>query len=279
MRLLSNMLVIAAVVACIVALPTAGALDAEESEENITVTQNSTKEESNSTSLKIPPMKLDEDVACSACDHVVNRIYTAIQKVSEEDKKQPLKVRKDIAMDILKATCYSTKGMLLEGSKGSRKFAYPMPPSTESEETDDDENSDEEEKKAKAEAEKKAFFESLEEGPVDRTLRDACIYMMGSEGWKLRSRIAGFYKETTSYSLKKRLCINSLNLCQPPRASRLKKHEKCLMSAYNAIGRNDWKTAMDKIDCAKDLTGTSSSAKKSKRKKKKSKKNRSDSKE
>merc|ERR1712216_341758 len=174
------------------------------------------------------PLELDEDVACAACEAVVDRLYAHIQNVTSEAKDQPMKVRKDIATTILRSACYQTRGMTLEGAPGSRKFKYPKPPS----------KADKEENSATDAAEDTIVSDDdnvvddsgddveLVEGPVDKLLYKACYYMMSTEGWKLRSRIAGFYKETTSYSLQKRLCHNSLKLCAPPTAAKLKRTEK-----------------------------------------------------
>eukprot|EP00939_MAST-03C_sp_MAST-3C-sp1_P000051 g51.t1 len=254
--------VFAAVLVLLISTTTSVRAEEEDAEEK---KKNSTQEpEGEDETPRIPPMKIEEDIACSACDVVVDRIYNKILNVTAEQKKLPLKERKDIASNILRETCFPTRGMKIEGPGGSRKFVAAKYERSDDEETD-------------VEAEKE-WYMGLDVGPEDELLFKACHFMMGTEGWKLRSRIAGFYKETTRYSLRKRLCINSLDLCQPPRPSKLKRHEKCLMSAFNALGREDWTTALDKIDCAKDFSNSasSSSSKKKKKKKKKSKKKKSE---
>ena len=69
---------------------------------------------------------MDEDLACSACEDVVDRIYAGILNVTSEQKEQPLKVRREIATSILSGVCSKTLGVTVEGKSGSRKFKYPV---------------------------------------------------------------------------------------------------------------------------------------------------------
>ena len=210
---------------------------------------------------------MDEDLACSACEDVVDRIYAGILNVTSEQKEQPLKVRREIATSILSGVCSRTLGVTVEGKSGSRKFKYPA--------LRKDKNITEDDEVVEIEDENV----SLESTPSDDLLFKACVYIVGKEGWKLRSRIAGFYKETTRSSLKKRLCNNALNLCLPRGASRQKPSEKCLMSMLKAIENADFNTALEKSDCASDPTKSKPSKKKKKKKKKNKKKSSSGSSE
>ena len=202
---------------------------------------------------------MDEDLACSACEDIVDRIYAGILNVTSEQKDQPLKVRREIATSILTGVCYKTLGVTVQGKSGSRYFKYPK-----------DKNLT-----AEGDVVEDAI---LEKTPSDDLLFKACVYILGNEGWKLRSRIAGFYKETTRNSLKKRLCNNSLKLCLPRGVSRQKPSEKCLMSMLKAIENGNFNAALEKSDCAGDPTKTTSSTKKKskKRKSKKKKKKKND---
>ena len=199
---------------------------------------------------------MDEDLACSACEDVVDRIYAGILNVTSEEKEQPLKIRREIATSILSGVCSKTLGVTVEGKSGSRKFNYPVSKSKNTTENDEEESEDD---------------VSLESTQSDDLLFKACVYIVGKEGWKLRSRIAGFYKETTRSSLRKRLCNNALNLCLPRAASKQKPSENCLMSMLKAIENSDFNTALEKSDCASDPTNTKRSEKKTKKKKKKKK--------
>jgi len=224
--------------------------------------------------VELPPLKMDEDIACAACEIVVDRIYAHILNVSVATKDEPMKVRKEIAEQIIRGACYRTRGMTLDGKRGSRKFKYPELPTFDEEDKNETDTSDETDSSDEKNVGKDGTAEKveLEEGPHDVLLHKACYYMMSTEGWKLRSRIAGFYKETTSYSLKKRLCHNSLKLCSPPKPAKLKRTEKCLTAAFAAMGKEDWATAMKKADCAQGVPATSGTDEKKSKKKKKSKK-------
>jgi len=241
----------------------------------------------------LPPIKLDEDVACAACEHVVSRIYAHIKAVRDDAKGKPIKERKEIATKIIRNVCYQSRGVTLSGKAGYRYFKNPARPQknegsktsnstdadavdasaedgAEAEDADLDEGK--EESAVEGEEEKEQEPEQvLEETEDDRLLYQACYYMMATEGYKLRSRIAGFYKETSHASLTRRLCKNSLALCDAPRAPRPKRSEKCLKAAFANLANQKWEKATLKSDCAKEFTVTSEPLKKKKKKKTKKK--------
>eukprot|EP00941_MAST-03F_sp_MAST-3F-sp1_P002668 g2668.t1 len=81
-------------------------------------------------------------------------------------------------------------------------------------------------------------------------LQKICKYLLASHASKLKTNIAGFYKDINSSSLKKKLCYQWTDVCIPPQRTKLSKREKCLLKVYKGVNSLAFDDVEKYIDCA-----------------------------